>query len=691
MGVTGSIVNGRRKLVWAGATRAVWAMGTTSGTATPLPPSGILQASCVDIDHHIRFMAPGSAGYNTGFEIGIFDDTGTKKLGIRRIDFGVYESFAAMAGASRSTTVALASGLPFTLRVEFRGVQIIAKVEHASGTVTLTHQNTSGLYAGYFNMGVVSDVDGAECIIDNVQTLLETQTQANNIIPAIAQGTVFASYGGGGWVTIGERIMPGTGRVAMADYRGKVYSIGGGKIFETDLVERTSTLFTANFGSLPGQTVGQPGSTDAEHIAFTTNTMLLARENELWSSAEDDIRDWDTGSTEIGGAFVIAFNEKIRGIKVDHEGRVIVSLGNSYKIVQGSRVLGSLDVRTMGPDVGASGPDSMLNTMGQTTLVHTGAGLLSIAEGAAANISAGRLRQLISMPPADREDRSIILARDPLLSETYLFRTRIDGAVTDHVVYDEVGDRFFVDRYPTDMSPTAVTVIDTRLVMGCEDGYLRFLDPEETDDDGEHLDWYAHLSVLKQPGLSGAVKLNDIKFALGRDSDPIKFCVFGGRDVESAFDNRYRASLFTESYDRGDGFTPVNVTHRVLVVRVSPRYEGGKGTIEYAEGRVGSMPSYPDEDPDLATVPATPCTQPTGATTTAPVGACCVPIGGADYECRLLSQAACLSLGGTWHGAGTTCSSSECETDPPPPPPPPPPPTGTTATAEEIPPILADQ
>lgn len=672
MGVTGTIVNGRRKLVWAGASRAVWALGETNGEDTPLPPSCVLQALCVDVDDHVRFIAPASGGYNTGWEIGLFDDTGTLKLCIRRIEFAVYESFASVTSAARSVNVTLGPGIPFTLRVQFKGTRIIARVESASDEFEVDYQNTTEpTYAGYFNMGVVSDVDGAQCIVENVQTLIESQTQSNDIIPAVSLGTLFASYNKGGWVTIGERIMPSSGRVSMDQYRGKVYNIGGGKAYESDLVERTSDLFTANAGSLPGQTVGQPGTTDAEHIAFTANTMLLARENELWSSAEDDIRDWDTGSTEIGGAFVIAFDEKIRGMVVTTSGRVLVSLGNRYMVVQGSRVLGSLDVQRAGPDIGASGPDSMLPVPGGSTLVHSSAGILRLDEaGGVTNISAARLRKFVSMLPDDRKLRSIVLARDPLLSETHLWRTLLDGSVTDHVVYDEVGDRFFIDRFPEGMSPTCATVIDSRAVFGCEDGGVRYFDPDETDDDGEHMDWYAHLSVIRRAGLSGAVKLHDLKVRMGRESDPLKVCIYGGRDAEAVFDNRYRTLHFTDYYDRGDGFTPINVTNRVLVVRVSPRYEGGRGVIEYAEGVTTAMASFPDEDPDTRRVTSGPCTQPTaGGGDPEPVGACCVPLG-ADFQCKQLSQAACLALGGTWHGAGTTCDTVDCDGVTPPPPPP---------------------
>ena len=51
-----------------------------------------------------------------------------------------------------------------------------------------------------------------------------------------------------------------------------------------------------------------------------------------------------------------------------------------YMVVQGSRVLGSLDVQRAGPDIGASGPDSMLPVPGGSTLVHSSAGILRLDE-----------------------------------------------------------------------------------------------------------------------------------------------------------------------------------------------------------------------------------------------------------------------------------------------------------------------
>jgi hypothetical protein len=131
---------------------------------------------------------------------------------------------------------------------------------------------------------------------------------------------------------------------------------------------------------------------------------------------------------------------------------------------------------------------------------------------------------------------------DDRFQTVMVFITPLDGTETFNWVYDIRNQAWWQDQFSNAvLNPTAVHLMDgdspdDRVVLlGGQDGYIRFIDRTAESDDGEVISSYVILGPI--PSASQKLRLREIRTVLGMTSDPVTFELFVGSAVEAAFDS----------------------------------------------------------------------------------------------------------------------------------------------------------
>lgn len=118
------------------------------------------------------------------------------------------------------------------------------------------------------------------------------------------------------------------------------------------------------------------------------------------------------------------------------------------------------------------------------------------------------------------------------------------GAVGDvtHFFYEGRTGAWFTDTLPPDMDPLCCVTFDGNeandrvVLIGSWDGYVRAIDHEAEDDDGEEIDSRVLLGPFLTPNLDD-VMIDDLQAVLGEDSDDVTFSIYVGDTAEAALSN----------------------------------------------------------------------------------------------------------------------------------------------------------
>lgn len=117
---------------------------------------------------------------------------------------------------------------------------------------------------------------------------------------------------------------------------------------------------------------------------------------------------------------------------------------------------------------------------------------------------------------------------------------------------------FWPTELQNDHSPTAVCRYNRHVLLGCQDGYVRYYNDNYEDDDGTEVDSYVYYGPIRIGGnmyLEGIIE--NLNASLARESGKVNFDIMTGRNAEEAF----RASS-KYSRELNPGF---NRTYRPLV------------------------------------------------------------------------------------------------------------------------------
>lgn len=541
-------------LTHTGTTLEVWDL---LDDTQDVPGSFTLRVPFQSVDHEIRVCVLMSADGKTRWEAGFANDglnsTGgalaTSKVMLRRYVQGVAEQVIVGNDANHG----IAAGIPGELVVTVTSSTIVVLVQTSgvSGTTFTYTNSTPPTYLEYARIGIASDVNNAvagPCVLTELTAIPQS---ISNLLGACAGGSIFGCYDGTvplpSWTQIAFRVMPPSGPVSACNFQAKSYFLGGQSCYEVDWVNRTATLLTANAGSLPGQT--EAGVFGATIVREFGPRLIFAYKNELWFSAVDDPRDWDTGDTIDGSAVVLIFDEPIVAIETNTMlNFMLVSTASCMYVLQGDPIVfaGNLTRALIARGVSATGPDAMWTTDDGRIMVGAQSGLWLVSGPVPPiNISQQTLRKYITISgPVSKYHQQIV--QEPGKGVIYSFMSRTDDGDAVHVVYDYASAGFdpsaggyFIDTYFDTDGPTASALWNGRVVTGWSDGdVLSFAENESAGpvDDGEAFGdkAFCYTTLIDDDGVSNNIILDRVSVTLGVGSDPVRMYVYGGQSAEAA-------------------------------------------------------------------------------------------------------------------------------------------------------------
>jgi len=579
-------MNGQGIVTWAGSSRSVvrFLRDDQSRNVSSMPIAFDLTCAIAKATDCVRICVHGSSDHKTGWRLGIFNDAGTYKLSIRRITAGTYEAFA----GPRTATIAASTTIPGTLRVTLRNdVWTLTLVRTGVADLSLTYTNSvDPAYLGLSGWGLESDVDGAVAGPVQYTSYSIVPQQLLDVPYLIGAGILHAVYGDNAVSPVGDRRMAESGRVAHTVHEGKVYTLGGGKVWEYDLIARTTTQLIASAGSFPG---GSATETDATLVHSHGARLWLISGRFARYSAVGAATNWDTGELIPGAAGELAFSEPIASVTTTQAGTLVFGLVTKVATVTGDGGLTSAFYVNERPvDAGPSGPNAALSLQSGAVVMHTAAGIIRVADLAGIdNVSSNRLRMFIQ-PTADKPDLiSCVVARDPSSQITFFFR---EGE-SEHVLLDEVhGGVFLVDSFPATYTVTAAASIRSEMWIGCSDGQIRKFAQDATSDGNLAVFSVMPLSPIDDEGLLTDVRLTHYLPLLSLPTNgAVTFIVYGANDRESVYTVGERVKFAEDTWTRGQ--PPIFVNQTAPNIMVEMRADKGvRYALEYLDASMTLMP-----------------------------------------------------------------------------------------------------
>ncbi len=127
--------------------------------------------------------------------------------------------------------------------------------------------------------------------------------------------------------------------------------------------------------------------------------------------------------------------------------------------------------------------------------------------------------------------------------KVHLWLTSLTGAASVHYVWYRQQDAWFDVTYEdAGMNPTAVHTIDADaptdryMLLGCRDSYIRYINPDALDDDGETITSDVYMGPIKI-GKDRKFMLTEIQAILDDDADFVDFEVYAGTHAQDAFES----------------------------------------------------------------------------------------------------------------------------------------------------------
>jgi hypothetical protein len=477
-------------------------------------------------------------------------------LTIRRIIMGVPQAPTQQIAHGLSATTT------FTLQVDYIDNSITATISAGAAVVTLAHSNVvERTFVTFRSLAIASDVNGAT--VDRAQSceLVRDYATIRDALVAIADdGSVYANFGGDSMTPIASRVIGQSGQASIDQYLGTVYVIGGGKARKIDLVNRTTTPWTATSGNLPGYTAA--GTTDGQVLVFWGTRAVITRSqanpNGIYYAAINDPDDWNTGSRIFGAAFVQNMPEPVVALMPISDQQLLVCCERSAYMILGDPGIGSSETIPVLGSTGASGPTAVLPFQSPGgPLVHSPEGVYLVRGNTAISITKNVLTQYAEIPRDDLGTYTVSVVRDPSAARVHIFITPTSPTVAGtHLVYEEAvggfdpnGGGWFLDKFPASFGPTATAVHKGKIYMGGHDGIIRVFRDSATTDAGTNIDIKLPVRVIHQGLTEGDVFLQRTAPQLTDDSTgTVTVKLFAGATAQQVMNPTTRTLLWSTTF-----------------------------------------------------------------------------------------------------------------------------------------------
>lgn len=537
-----------------------------------------------DSAHGVQALLSTTEDGRNGWLAGVVESGGSRYLRLSRLVEGqIVEENAAefwvttgvsdippSAQANIDVSLLLASGVGYTLDVRLVAGSIevylnndpaptikVALATLVTNTAVETptfRPRAYGIFPTFKAVGFTSEAAGARVVSADAHPLTGQRTGRADVLVAVAGGNVYACVDGTNMLLVGSGVFPAEVPVSMAPTVDPVTGavimviVGGGLAREFNPVSLLVSTLIASDGTLPGQT--SPGTTTATIVTNAGVRLAYAGiggdEQNIIFGAVGNHRDLNTGKFAPGAAWAASGTQAARlgapvvAMQETTNRSVLVGTPNGIYLIVGDPAAGDLPQAIQkAKDLGVSGKDSMWLHAEGFVVAHSVEGLLAIdIGGSSTNVSAPVLDRGITFRelPADLTP---VVVRDPARSGVHVFLSRATAAESLHFFYDETvgGYRpgaggFHPDTFP--WRPVAAEVWRGRMVVGCDDGYIRTPVDGAADDDLP-VNWFITLSQLATITGQTEVEISRMEVVLSSASAPVTLQVLTGRTSEEVF------------------------------------------------------------------------------------------------------------------------------------------------------------
>lgn len=499
------------------------------------------------------------------------------EVGIVSTNLVIRQTIHAVAGSSLATAAhGLTSGDTYTLEVQRRGKVITGTITKADGTtVSVTYTNLTvdpdeEVFDWQDSWGFVSSSDGAVVAHARTCGLKPESSERKDVTVFIAGGSV-GLLKDGALRTLESGVFDPEGDVWAFVYRQKVYAGDGrvARVIDPNDDADPIVPWSPTAGYLPGQTTA--ADVAAGVCTATCGTVYFDRPvlagaphdpQNLFGSKIGDPLDWDTAADVIDRAYGASTDRSRVGQPVvalaqSATGLLVIGCRDSIWQMSGDPAIGIPEIIEIDHDSGVSHANALKKVRDGLVLAHSPTGLLLVSPGTVSPLSELVLTEGIQIPREDIDDYLVSVGRDSERYLTWVFLTKRATGASVHFAYSERVGRFIPgdggihpQQFSNNIGPTAVGMVDGKLVLGGRDGYMRVLDDSAKDDDGAEI-------TLKIPVLfvEGSTQhdtiINKLKLSLGKNSDDARVRVYGGIDAERVYDTAERWTLLNTTVPSG--------------------------------------------------------------------------------------------------------------------------------------------
>lgn len=325
-----------------------------------------------------------------------------------------------------------------------------------------------------------------------------------------------------------------------------MYFVDGTHYVKYDTLNDEVSTWSASAGSMPSS-----GGNTARLIEGYGGRVVVSGidgDGQNWfMSAIGDATDWDYSPATTNAAQAVAGNNSDAG-KVPDIVTALIPFNDDVLIFGGDHTIHQM---TGNPAAGGA-IDRISDTVGiawgqawckdpSGVIYFFGSrgGVYRMAPGSPPQrITAGVIDERLAT--IDMADKIIRLAWDDRTLGVHVFITDTEGRASTHYFYSARTEGWFVDRFANvNHNPHSVFVYDAddpddrAVMMGCQDGYIRKLDPSADSDDGSAIDSYVLLGPMQQR-TGEPIVLTSLTSVMGVSSDNAAFSVLRGNSAEDA-------------------------------------------------------------------------------------------------------------------------------------------------------------
>lgn len=332
----------------------------------------------------------------------------------------------------------------------------------------------------------------------------------------------------------------------------KLYFADGSTFKYYDPATDTVSALVASAGSLPTDAGNYP------RIVVTWRGRLvfsgISSDPQNWfMSRQFDATDWDyaVATTTADAQMPVAGNSVEAGRMPDivnclipYSDDLMLSLGDHsiWQFTNDPASGGQID-RVSDTVGGAFGMPWCKDAYGTVYFFGSRGGIYRIQPSAGGGAAPERISSKkvdSALLDVDMSTNVIKMVWDDRFQTVMIYITPIAGGTTKHYAYDIRNDAFWPDQFTNELhNPVAVHLMDgdspdDRVVLlGCRDGYIRFIDISNKLDDDSPVSSYVYFGPIQSA--TERFRLKELRAVLGENSDQVALEVFRSHSPESAF------------------------------------------------------------------------------------------------------------------------------------------------------------